>query len=114
MSSGNKWDILIGVGPSNLNQNEKDLYEKTWTFICGYSAISINSGSPTYIYKNHINEKLKEGDTVEVIMDNIKNELSFSINGTYYGVACKIPSDIDLSPFVLIHDQGESIELLNK
>ena len=113
MSSGNGWDILIGVGPSNINQNEMNLYEKTWTFICGYSAISINRGNPSYIYEKHSNEKLKEGDIVEVIIDNIKNELSFSINGIYYGIACKLPSDIDLSPFVLIYDQGESIELLN-
>lgn len=114
MPSCHPWDILIGVGPSNLNQNNINLYEKTWTFICGLSAISIKSGSLTNVYKDHFGEKLKQGDIIEVMM-NLKNgELSFSINGNYYGVACKIPMDIDLSPFVLIHDQGESIELLTK
>ena len=110
----NHWDIIIGVGPSNLNQNESNLYYKTWTFVCGYSGISINSGSVTNVYKEHYREKLKQGDAVEVIMNRKNGELSFSINGNYYGVACKIPADIDLSPFVLIHDQGESIELLTK
>ena len=109
--SGNKWDILIGVGPSSLNQNESSLYYKTWTFICGYSQISIKSGNP-YDY-NGKHGSLKEGDIVEVIMNTTNGELSFSINDINFGIACKIPLDIDLSPFVLINDQGESIELLN-
>ena len=108
-SYSNDWNILIGVGPSNLNQNESYLYNKTWTFLCGSSNISIKSGSQTN-YKG--NNKLKEGDIVEVIMNNITGELSFSVNDINYGVACKIPLDINLSPFVSIYDQGESIELL--
>ena len=41
--------ILIGVGPSNLNQNEENLFNKTWTFICHNSCISIKSGRDTNI-----------------------------------------------------------------
>ena len=26
--------ILIGISPSNLNQNKKNTYNKTWTLIC--------------------------------------------------------------------------------
>jgi len=114
MSSCHPWIILIGVGPSNLNQNETNLYEKTWTFICGLSAISVKSGSLTNAYKEHFGKKLKQGDVIEVMINRKNGELSFSINGNYYRVACKIPMDIDLSPFVLIRDQGESIELINK
>ena len=105
------WNIIVGVGPSNLNQNENNLYNKTWTFICGSSNISIKSGSPT-IYKG--NKKLKEGDIVEVIMNNITGELSFSVNDINYGVACKIPLNIDLSPFVCLYVQGDSVELLKQ
>ena len=108
-STSYDWNIIIGVGPSNLNQNENNLYNKTWTFICGSSNISIKSGSPT-IYKG--NKKLKEGDIVEVIMNNITGELSFSVNDINYGVACKIPLNIDLSPFVCLYVQGDSVELL--
>ena len=111
MNSNNSWDILIGVGPSNLNQNKSDLYYETWTLICGYPAVSIKSGSPYWVYQGK--SKLKEGDIVEVILDMIKGELSFNVNDTLYGFACKIPMDIDLSPFVLIYDEGESIELIN-
>ena len=110
--SNNGLDILIGVGPSNLNQNGTCLYNKTWTFICGYSLISIKSGSAKE-YNGH-NGKLKEGDIVEVIMNTINGELSFSVNDNNYGIACKIPLDIDLSPFISIYDQGDSVEVINE
>ena len=105
------WTILIGVGPSNLNQNEINLYDKTWTLLCGSLNISINSGNQTEYKEN--NGKLKKRDIIEVIMNTINGELSFSINGENYGVACKISLDINLSPFALIYHEGESIELLN-
>ena len=106
------WNILIGVGPSNINQNDENLYNKTWTLICGSLNVSINSGSQTKYKENK--GKLKEGDIIEVIMNTINGELSFSINGENYGVACKIELDISLSPFVLINFEGQSIELLNQ
>ena len=109
--SGHQWDILIGVGPFNLNQSENYLYNKTWTFISGNSKISIQSGYSTDYNGNK--GKLKQEDIVEVIMNTINGELSFSINDINYGVACKIPLNIELSPLVIIQDQGESIELLN-
>ena len=111
MKSNNNWDILIGVGPSDLNQNTKDLYSQTWTIICGYPAVSIKSGFSTCAFQNK--SKVKEGDIVKVIVDLIKGELSFAVNDIFYGVGCNIPLDINLSPFVLIYDEGESIELIN-
>ena len=73
--------------------------------------MSIQSGSPTYAFKNK--SKVKEGDIVEVIVDLIKGELSFTVNDIFYGIGCNIPLDNNLSPFVLIHDEGESIELID-
>ena len=105
------WDILIGVGPSDLDQNNENLYSRTWTLICEFPAMSIQSGSPTYAFKNK--SKVKEGDIVEVIVDLIKGELSFTVNDIFYGIGCKIPLDINLSPFVLIYVEGESIELID-
>ena len=110
LQSGNGWYILIGVGPSNLNQNYNGNYYNCWTFICGGCGLSLKSGSSTDYCGN---KKLKEGDIIEVIMNNINGELSFSVNDSNCGVACRIPLDIDLSPVVLINDQGDSIELLN-
>ena len=111
MSSNNDWDLLIGVGPSNLNPKDKDLYFRAWTFLCGNSKLSIQSG----YYRDYIkeNKKLKEGDVVEVTMNTMNGELSFAVNGVNYGVACKIPLSVDLSPFVLIYEPGDSVELIN-
>ena len=108
--SGNGWYVLIGVGPSNLNQNSNNNYNNCWTFICGGYGLSLKSGSSTN-YCDNI--KTKEGDIIEVIMNCINGDLSFSVNDSNCGVACRIPLVIDLSPVVLIHDQGDSIELLN-
>ena len=105
------WTILIGVSPSNINQKENDLYNKTWTFICGSSNVSIKSGSQTP-YKRK-KERLKEGDIIEVIMNTINGELSFSVNDVNYGIACTIPTNIDLSPFISLYNESDSIELLN-
>ena len=109
-TSGNGWYILIGVGPSNLDQNSTSNYNNSWTFICGGYGLCLKSGSNTTYCGN---KKLKEGDIIEVIMNKINGELSFSVNDSNCGVACKIPLNIDLSPVVLICDQGDSIELLN-
>ena len=106
------WNVLIGVAPSNINPNEENLYQKTWTLICGSLNVSIKNGSQTN-YKNN-KDILKEGDIVEVIMNTITGELSFSVNGENLGVACKIPLDIDLSPFALIKHEGDSLEILNE
>ena len=106
------WNVLIGVAPSNINQNEENLYQKTWTLICGSLNVSIKSGSQTN-YKNN-KDILKEGGIVEVFMNTITGELSFSVNGENLGVACKIPLDIDLSPFALIKHEGDSLEILNE
>ena len=106
------WNVLIGVAPSNINQNEENLYQKTWTLICGSLNVSIKNGSQTN-YKNN-KDILKEGGIVEVIMNTITGELSFSVNGENLGVAYKIPLDIDLSPFSLINCEGDSIEILNE
>ena len=80
--SNTTWDILIGVGPSDLDQNNENLYSRTWTLICEFPAMSIQSASPTYAFKNK--SKVKEGDIVEIIVDMIKGELSFTVNDIFY------------------------------
>ncbi len=69
MKSGNYWDVIIGIGPDNPN-NENYFYNNCWTFICGISKISIKSGQETDYNNNR--GKLKKGDIVEVIVDRIK------------------------------------------
>ena len=102
------WDMLIGIGPQNLNQNENTPYYICWTFMCANSKISIKSCFPTS-YKTG---KLKTNDIVEVKMDTYKGILSFGVNGVDYGIACEdIPVD-NLCPVVIIRLETLSIELI--
>ena len=102
------WDMLIGIGPENLNQNKSNPYNSCWTFLCASSQISIKAGNPT-TYKTG---KLKTNDIVEVKMDTSKGILSFGVNGVDYGIACEnIPVD-NLCPVVIIRLETLSIELI--
>ena len=107
----NSWNILIGIGPDNPN-NEMNFHYKCWSFICGSSMLSIKSGSPTK-YNNKNTETLKKGDIIEVIVDRKNGNLSFSINGSNYGIAySEIPKDDILYPIVMICDENQIVELL--
>ena len=79
---------MIGIELSNLNQNYNGNYNNCWTFICGGYGISLKNCSDTDYCGN---KELKEGDIIEVIMNNINGELSFSMNNSNCGVAGRIP-----------------------
>ncbi len=53
------------------------------------------------------------GDSVGVVMDTAKGELSFVLNGVNLGVAYEgIPLDKPLVPCVLHRYKGDSVELI--
>ena len=107
--NGNSWDVLIGVGLNAINQSTTNNYNSCWSFICGRSRLSIMSGSET----RYRDGQLKNGDVVGVRMDTSKGELSFSVNGTDYGVACRdIPTNEELVPVVMMYSPGNSVELI--
>ena len=106
----NTWNILIGIGPYNFN-NYEPFYEKSWSFICGRSMLSIQSGGTTE-YNNH-SGKLKQGDIVEVIADRKTGNLSFSVNDINYGITnISIPKEDSLFPVVMINDQNQKVEIV--
>ena len=108
---GNTWNVLVGIGPDNPN-NELRHHYKCWSFICGKSNISIKSGSET-IYNNLESKKLKKGDIIEVIIDRQLGNLSFAINDINYGIACsEIPQEDTLYPIVMINDQNQIVEII--
>ena len=85
---------------------------KSWTFICGQSMICIKSGGGT-IYNNKKKAKLNKGDIIEVIVDRKLGNLSFTINGENYGIACsEIPKEDTLYPIVMIHDENQIVEIV--
>ena len=109
-STKQSWDILIGIGPDNPN-NEKDFYNKCWTFLSSNSQIINKSNGTSNYYKNK--ERLKKGDIVEVLVDRKIGNLSYAVNGLNYGLACsEIPKDDILFPIIILYDQELSVEIV--
>ena len=104
-------NVLIGIGPDNTN-NEKEFYNKCWSFICGDSQLLLKSSNLTK-YNNKHKEKLNKGDIIEVIVDRKIGNLTFSINGENYGIACsEIPKEDILYPIVMIYVQNQIVEII--
>ena len=78
----NFWNILIGIGSNNLN-NENNFHLKCLSFICGTSSLSIISGKET----KYNSGELKKGDIIEVIVDRKAGNISFGVNGKNHGIA---------------------------
>ena len=117
-NDGNSIDI--GVAPSDIDQDGYSNYDKCgWYFDCYHSALW--SGPPhNYKWPNKEygprkgnGQSIHIGDSVGVVMDTAKGELSFVVNGVNLGVAFDgIPLDKPLVPCVLLYWQGDSVELI--
>ena len=58
-------------------------------------------------------EYVHNGDSVGVVVDTTKGELSFALNRVNLGVAYEgIPLDKPLVPCVILYRKGDSVELL--
>lgn len=110
-------DVFVGVAPFDTDQNEGlNSIKCRWYFHCYGS--TLRSGPPhNYTYKMYGPRKKKgnyvhTGDSVGVVMDTAKGELSFTLNGVNLGVAYEgIPLDKPLVPCVLLRYEGDSVEL---
>ena len=112
--------IYIGVAPFDIDQNEDYNHEKCgWYFYCYGS--TLRSGPPhSYEYpgkeygpRKEDGEYVHTGDSVGVVMDTTKGELSFALDGVSLGVAYDgIPLDKPLVPCVLLGWGGDSVELI--
>ena len=117
-SNNTGFGIFIGVAPSDINLNENEVTRKCgWYFGC-YSS-SLWSGFP-HKYEMKLYGPRKEdgkyvhtGDSVGVVMDTTKGELSFALNGVNLGVAyAGVPLDKPLVPCVVLEIKNDSVELL--
>ena len=100
-------DVYIGVG----KMNSKGINE-CWSIYSHTSEIQINLEGNCSSYNDH-KEILKKGDIIEVITNRISNQLSFSVNGVNFGIACQnLPKDEELFPTVLLYEKNLNIEIV--
>ena len=111
--------IYIGVAPFDVNQNGKwNCFNCGWYFRCYTSTLF--SGPPhNYNWKEYGPRKEKygqyvhTGDSVGVVMDTTRGDLSFALNGVNHGVAYEgIPLGKPLVPCVILLCKDDSIELV--
>ena len=96
----------------------KNNYDKCgWYFDCFHS--TLDSGPPhnysgkEYGPRKEIGKYMHTGDSIGVVMDTTKGELSFVLNGVNLGVAYEgIPLDKPLVPCVILGFKGDSVELV--
>ena len=108
--------IYIGIAPSDIDQNEFNFNKCGWYLHC-YDSV-LRSGPPHEYFNKEYGPKkgsgkyAHTGDSVGVVMDTAKGELSFVVNGVNLGVAYEgIPLDKPLVPCVLLNQKGDSVEL---
>ena len=110
--------IFIGVAPSDINQNEDNYNKCGWYFYCCDSTLwsgpPHNYGNKEYGPRKGNGKCIHTVDSVGVVMDTAKGELSFVVNGVNFGVAYEgVPLDKPLVPCVtLFWYQGDSVELI--
>ena len=98
-------DIYIGIG----KKNSKELKE-CWSIYSSCSQIQLKLENNSINYNN---KQLKKGDVIEVIVDRISNQLSFTLNNNDLGTACsKIPKDEILFPTILLYEKNFNVEVI--
>ena len=115
---GTSSSIYVGVAPQDINQdsgvNQK---ECGWYFHCYdsrlYSGPPHNCRGVEYGSGKGVGKRLKPGESVCVVMNMLKGELSFVVKGVNLGVAYSgIPLDKPLVPCVILSWGGDSVEII--
>ena len=110
--------IYVGVAPFDIDPKESNNCESCGWYLNCYES-SLRSGPPHNYNRKDYGPRKKQGmyvkakDTVGVVMDMAKGELSFALYGVNLGVAyAGIPLDKPLVPCVLLLDKDDSIEFV--
>lgn len=109
--------IMVGVAPPDVDQNADRNFEKSGRYFNCFES-SLFFGAPCcykgkeYGPRKDIGQYVHKGDTVSVVMDTIKGEISFAVNGVNLGVAFDdIPLDKEFIPCVILGHKNDSVEL---
>lgn len=99
--------IMVGIRRKNSPINEYNNFKE------GYCMYLYNQNKYILNQDNvYVQHSIKVNDEIGVIANLIDGTLSFTINDFECGVACSIPLDEDLIPFVDLFDMGDQIEVL--
>ena len=113
------FSIYIGVAPTDIDQNTNycNYNECGWYIDCYssrlYSGPPHNYRGKAYGPRKEKGNYVHTGDSIGVVVDTAKGELSFVVSGVSLGVAYKgIPLDKPLVPCVILWCYGDSVELV--
>ena len=116
LSGNNGVGCYIGVAPSEIGQDKNNYKQCGWYLYCYDSKLW--SGAPHSLRGKEYGPRKKdggyfhEGDSIGIVMDMARGDLSFVVNGVNLGVAYSgIPTDKPLVPCVILRSEGESVEL---
>lgn len=109
--------IFVGVAPFDIDKNADDIFLKCgWYYDCYCSVLY--SGPPHNYNMKMYGPRKKDGkyvhkkDTIGVVMNTIKGDLSFVLENEYLDVAYEgIPLDKPLVPCALLFYKDDSVEL---
>ena len=113
----NGHSIYVGVAPPDINQNGGFNGNNCgWYFDCYesilYSGLPHNYRGREYGPRKEKGDYVHTGDSVGVVMDTAKGELSFALKKRNLGVAFDgIPLDKPLVPCVILYWKDDSVEL---
>ena len=117
-SGGCAGAMSIGVAPFDIDQNADRNFEKCGWYFCCFGSV-LCSGPPhnyrdkKYGPRRDYGEYVHTGDTVGVVMDTAKGELSFVLKGVNLGVAYKgIPLDKPLVPCAILRFEDDAVEII--
>lgn len=111
--------IYVGVAPIDIDQNANNYDKCGWYFDCSHSTLW-SSFPLKYTGKEYGPRKgdynyIHNGESVTVVMDTKKGELSFILNGVNLNTAFRnIPLDKPLVPCVIMWYGGDSVELITE
>ena len=89
-----------------------NLYDECWNICSMGNKVGLYNKKKSSSY-NNLSINIKKGDIIEVIVDRKLGNLSYSINGINYELACsEIPKDDILYPIIILFEQGLSVEIV--
>ena len=111
----------IGVALFGMTQNSDAIHVSYGWYLDSCSS-TLCSGHPHYYFANHYGPRKKDlregryvntGDSVGVVMDTVKGEISFVVDGVNHGAAYEgVPLDLPLTPCVILQIKGDVVELI--